>query len=384
MVGASLAGLRAAETARKQGASVTLVGAEPHLPYDRPPLSKAFLSAGDEPTVPHHRTASELEGIALLLGEPAWSLDVAGREVQVGDAVLGYDQLIVATGAQARTLPGERLPGVLELRTLDDARALRAGLDAGGRVVVIGGGFIGAEVASAARRRGLDVTIVETADLPWVRAVGEEMARVCVNLHGRHGTVLRTGVGVRSLDGDGRVAHVVLEDGSTLPADLVVVGIGAEPATGWLEGSGLRLDDGVVCDAFLNAADRVWAAGDAARWENPLFGLSMRLEHWTSAAEQGARAARNALDPTHAVPYETVPYFWSDLYDDKLQMVGVTQADEVRMVGSPDDRTWVALYRRGHVLGGALTLNLPGRIMKYRAMVARRAPFAEALALAGA
>ena len=389
VVGASLAGLRAVEAARKAGYTgrLVLVGAEPHLPYDRPPLSKAFLDPGEPPPMPHHRTQDELDGldVELRLGTPATGLDTAAREVVLADGErLPYRQLVLATGAKARHLPGERLPGVHALRTVDDARAIRDALDAGCRTVVVGGGFIGSEVASAARKRDLPVTVLEAAPTPLVRAVGGQMAPACAALHARHGTELRCGVGVTALEGDGRVEQVVLSDGQVLPAELVVVGIGADPVTDWLQGSGLELDDGVVCDQTLRAASGVYAAGDVARWHNPQFDRAMRLEHWISAAEQGAAAARNALDPYNASPYKTVPYFWSDWYTDKLQMVGIADADEVHVVGELDDSRWVALYRSGDALVGALSLNLPGKIMKYRAMIMRGTAWNDALSFAAA
>ncbi|CAB4895833.1 MAG: FAD-dependent oxidoreductase [Actinobacteria bacterium] len=389
VVGASLAGVRAVEAARKAGYAgrLVLVGAEQHLPYDRPPLSKAFLDVGDQPPVPHHRTEEELGqlDVELRLGAPATGLDTSAREVVLDDGErLPYERLVIATGASARHLPGEQLPGVHTLRTIDDARAIRSALDAGGHTVVIGGGFIGSEVASAARKRDLPVTVLEAAPMPLVRAVGEQMAPACAALHARHGTELRCGVAVAALEGDGRVERVVLSDGQVLPADLVVVGIGADPATEWLQDSGFDLDDGVVCDATLRAADGVYAAGDVARWTNLQFDQVMRLEHWTSAAEQGAAAARNALDPQNASPYATVPYFWSDWYTDKLQMVGITSADEVHVVGDLEGTRWVALYRRGDALVGALSLNLPGKIMKYRAMIGRGTAWSDALSFAAA
>lgn len=292
VVGASLAGLRAVEAARKAGfpGEITLVGGEEHLPYDRPPLSKAFLDDPDaEPPV--YRTDTYLRddlGVRLRLGAPATAVDSDRRVVQVGGAEVPYTWLVIATGAQARTLPGtEGLAGVHALRTLDDAVAIRAALDAGARTVVVGAGFIGSEVASGARKRGLPATIVEALPTPLIRAVGEEMGAACASLHEANGTDLRCGVGVESIEGDGAVERVRLSDGTVLPADLVVVGIGADPATGWLAGSGIEIDNGVVCDAGLAASKPgVFAAGDVARWHNPLFDRSMRLEHWTSAAEQ--------------------------------------------------------------------------------------------------
>ncbi|MFI8305009.1 NAD(P)/FAD-dependent oxidoreductase [Streptomyces sp. NPDC085927] len=394
VVGASLAGLRAVEAARKTGfsGSITLIGAEQHLPYDRPPLSKAFLDPLDgdaRPEQPYFRSpeiyADEL-AVDLILGEPATGLDTARRVVQVGERTVPYDALVIATGAWARTLPGtEHLAGVHGLRTLDDALAVRTALDAGARTVVIGAGFIGSEVASAAKKRGLDVTVVEALPTPLVRATGTRMGAAIAALHEHNGTRLLCGSGVRSVEGTGRVERVVLDDGTVLDADLVVVGIGATPAVQWLEGSGLKLDNGIVCDAYLNTGvDGVYAAGDVANWFNGVLDRRQRLEHWTSAAEQGAAAARNALDPDHAKPYGTVPYFWSDWYDSRIQFVGSPQADEVRLVdGAADrDRRWVALYRSGDHVIGALAVNGQTEIMKYRGLIQRRARWDEALAFA--
>ncbi|WP_067904453.1 NAD(P)/FAD-dependent oxidoreductase [Nocardia vaccinii] len=396
VVGASLAGLRAVEAARKAGfeGGITLIGAEHHLPYDRPPLSKAYLeqlSAGEEPESTVFRSADVLRdelGVDLVLGAPATGLDTIRKHVLVGEQTVDYDALVIATGAEARTLPGSAgLAGVHTLRTLDDAVAVRGALEAGARTVVVGAGFIGSEVAAGARKRGLDVTVLEALPTPLVRAIGERMGAACAALHERNGTRLLCGVGVNGLEGNGRVERVTLTDGTSIEADLVVVGIGASPATGWLAGSGLQLDNGIVCDETLcTGADRVYAAGDVARWRNPLFERLMRLEHWTSAAEQGALAARNALDPEAAKPYQTVPYFWSDWYDSRIQFVGVPTADEIEIVdGDPEtDGRWVALYREGERLCGALTLNGQNVIMKYRGLLMRKAGWGEALAFAAA
>jgi NADPH-dependent 2,4-dienoyl-CoA reductase/sulfur reductase-like enzyme len=386
VVGASLAGVRAVRAAREAGfgGDVVLVGAEPHLPYDRPPLSKAFLEAPSEPPSPtflgRHVLRHDL-GVDLRLGAAATGLDIAARTVTVAGAPLGYDRLVIATGVRARGLPGfGHLDGVHTLRTLEDACAVRRALHAGARTVVVGAGFIGSEVASAARKRGWSVTVVEAGPTPLVRAVGEVMGRACSALHAANGTVLRCGVSVTGVEGTGRVERVRLSDGTVLPADLVVVGVGAEPATGWLAGSGLAVRDGVICDRTLATnVPGVYAAGDVARWWNPLFGRHMRLEHWTSAAEQGAVAGRNAVSRT-AEPYETVPYFWSNWYGTRIQFVGVREGDEVESIGDGD--RFVALYRDGDRLAGALAVNRPALTMKYRALIRRRAGWAEARALA--
>lgn len=393
VVGASLAGLRAVESARKAGhdGPVTLVGAERHLPYDRPPLSKAYLDDAPEPD-PTFRTGAVLRDelrVDLRLGAAATGLDPKARVVGFGDgAELGYDALVVATGGAARPLPGaEGVAGVHTLRTVDDAAAVRAALDAGARTVVVGAGFIGSEVASGARKRGLPATVVEALPVPLVRSVGEDMGHACAALHRAHGTDLRCGVTVEGLDTTaGRVTGVRLSDGTTVPADLVVVGIGVAPGTGWLEGSGLELHDrdrGVVADATLRAADGVYAAGDVVHFPNALFDDElMRLEHWTTAAEQGALAARNALDPAHATPLGTVPYFWSDWYGSRIQFVGVPRAEEIRVI-DPGER-FLALYRRGDRLVGTITIDRPTQIMKYKRLIAQRASWTDALAFAGA
>jgi NADPH-dependent 2,4-dienoyl-CoA reductase/sulfur reductase-like enzyme len=390
VVGASLAGLRAAEAARKAGheGSIVLVGAEEHLPYDRPPLSKAYLAA-DEPAGTTYREEAVLTGelgIELVLGTPASGLDPDARTIAVAGREIAYDALVLATGAHARTLPATdpAMEGVHTLRGLDDARALRAALRRGTpRVTVVGAGFIGSEIASVARGLGLETTVVEAASTPLARAVGERMGAACTALHDRHGTTVRTGTGVEEVLGDTRVTGVRLADGTTVDTDVLVVGVGAAPTTDWLAGSGLTLDDGVVCDETLRAAPGVYAAGDLARWPNALFGEQMRLEHWTTAAEQGAAAARNALDPSAAKPYTTTPYFWSDWYSSRIQFVGLADGDEVVVVrGDTDDGAFCALYRRGDALVGALALDMRTEVMKYKRLISTGSSWDDALEFA--
>jgi NADPH-dependent 2,4-dienoyl-CoA reductase/sulfur reductase-like enzyme len=390
VVGASLAGLRAVEAARKAGFAgrITLIGDESHLPYDRPPLSKQLL-APRGPTDPvTFRSRAELVdelGVELLLATPATGLDPDTRVVHAGGAEVAYDALVIATGAAARGLPGtEDLAGVHVLRTLDDARAVRHALDEGARTVVVGAGFIGAEVASAARRRGLPTTVVEARPTPLARSVGPDLGTALSSLHTRNGTVLRCGEAVAAVEGVDRVEGVRLTDGTVIGADLVVVGIGAVPRTDWLAGSGLLVDDGLVCDEFLRAGTPgVHAAGDVARWHNLLFDRSMRVEHWSAAAEQGARAGRNAVTPDDLRPYSTVPYFWSDWYGSRIQFAGVATVDGVEIVsGDPAGDHFVALYREGDRLTGVLTLNGQRHVMKYRRLIAERTRFDEAVAFA--
>lgn len=410
VVGASLAGLRAVEAARRAGhdGEIVLVGDEVHAPYDRPPLSKAFLDpdgqrgAGE---VAQFRTAEALRdelGVDLRLGTRATGLDTAAREVLLGDERLPYDALVIATGSVPRWLPGTDpdgpdgpLEGVTQLRTVEDARRVRDALEAGARIVVVGAGFIGSEVASAARKRDLPVTVVEALDVPLTRSVGPEVGVACVELHRAAGTDLRLGVGVAGLDeerdGDGprRVRAVRLTDGTTLPADLVVFGIGVRPATAWLEDSGVALhegDRGVLVDATMATnVPGVWAAGDVAHVENPLFdGEQHRLEHWTNAADHGAAAARHALDPAAAEPVVTVPYFWSDWYGHRLQFVGTPRADEARVVVDElaTGGGLVVLYRRADRVVGAFVVDLPRVVMKLRRRVLDRGPWDEAVAFA--
>ncbi|HEX3707015.1 MAG TPA: FAD-dependent oxidoreductase [Mycobacteriales bacterium] len=391
VVGASLAGLRAVESARRSGfaGKITLVGDEVHAPYDRPPLSKQFLTSEEPPSATVLREEAMLRdelGVTLRLGTVATGLDIDGRAVVTENGTIGYTALVIATGASPRVLPGTgHLSGVHVLRTVDDARSIRAALDAGARTVVVGAGFIGSEIAASARARGVDVTVVEAMPTPLARPVGEQMGKVLASLHERHGTALRVGVGVEGLEGADRVTGVRLADGTTVEAELVVVGIGVSPNTSWLADSGLTLDNGVECDETLwTGVDGVYAAGDLASWHNPMFDSRMRLEHWTIAAEQGGHAGRNAAEPAAATAFETVPYFWSDWYGSRIQFVGVAaDADEIATVfGDLEGDSFVTLYRRGDRLIGALALEQKSQIMKYRALLAKGASWDEAIAFA--
>ncbi|HZP30061.1 MAG TPA: FAD-dependent oxidoreductase [Acidimicrobiia bacterium] len=395
VVGASLAGLRAAEELRRLGhdGPLVMIGAEVHLPYDRPPLSKELLFGDWEPeqTVLRRQGYDDLD-LDWRLGRRAVALDVGARVVHLDDGDrVGFDGLVLATGSTPRALPGQpALPGIFMLRTLDDAIALRAALEHGPRVVVVGAGFIGAEVAAACRRRHLDVTVLEALPSPMVRGLGPRLGDALGALHRDHGVDLRVDAGVAGFeaDGAGRVARVRLADGSAVDADVVVVGVGVVPATGWLDGSGLTVDNGVVCDETCLAAPGIVAAGDVARWPNALFdGELMRLEHWTNAAEQGVMAAKRLLaTDAEAEPFAPVPFVWSDQYDVKIQVAGHVRGDDTIEIvdGSVDERRFVAIVGRAGRLVGAVAFSRPRLLMQYRRMVQERVSFDDALASARA
>jgi NADPH-dependent 2,4-dienoyl-CoA reductase/sulfur reductase-like enzyme len=389
IVGASLAGLRAAEALRRHGfeGRLVAVGAEAHMPYDRPPLSKELLAGAWEPArCALARDETEALEVEWRLGCAATGLDLAARRVELADGSrVDFDGLVIATGASPRSLPDQpELEGLFTLRSLDDALRLRAALDAGPRVAVVGAGFIGAEVAATCRGRGLDVTLIEALPLPLERALGARIGSLVADLHRDHGVDLRLGVGVREVRGEKRVEGLELSDGSRVDAEVVVVGIGVRPATGWLEGSGIALDDGVLCDEACRAsAPGVVAAGDVARWPNPRTGDVMRLEHWTNASEQADAAARTLLaGEGGAPPFAPVPFFWSDQYDRKIQFAGSVHAsDAMRVVdGAIEERRFVALYERGGRLRGVLGVNRPRLVMKARRLLREDASFDEALA----
>lgn len=378
VVGASLAGLSAARSLRKQGydGRLVVIGDELHRPYDRPPLSKEFLAG----TLGEAELALEADdedlGVQWLLGVRAAGLDHARRVVRLADGrEVSADGVVIATGAAARTLPGsEGLAGVHTLRTLDDARALRDELARGGRLVVIGGGFIGAEVASTAYALGLDVTVVEAAPTPLAGSLGEAMGAIVSALHADHGVRLECGVGVKGLSGETRVDAVLLEDGRSIPADIVVVGVGARPNIEWLEGSGIALDNGVKCGADgRTSLAGVVAVGDCANWYDPRAGLHRRVEHWTGARERpdaaiAALLAGGAVEPGVPRP----PYFWSDQYGVKIQFAGhAAGADSVTIeAGAADDRDVLAVYRRAGDPVAVLGMNQPRLFTRWRKQLA--------------
>ncbi len=405
IVGASLAGVRTAESLRDGGFAdrITMIGDEVDAPYDRPPLSKQLLGGTWEPdriALADVAALTDRRGVELRLGVRAVQLDLAERTIRTVEegsrpAALAFTDLVIATGARVRTLPGtSHLAHVHVVRTLADSLRLRAQLIEGRRVVVIGAGFIGAEVAATASNRGCVVTILEALDVPLSRQLGDQMGAACAALHERNGVALRTGVRIDHIDD----SAVVLATGERVGADVVVVGIGVQPNVEWLDGSGIALEDGVRCDDRLRVLGtnggtigNVVAVGDVARWPNALFGAAqdpsepelMRIEHWTNAAESAAHAAGTLLGVDAA--FAPVPYFWSDQYAHKIQFLGRTTAfDEVRVVdGSVDDGAWLALYRRSDRLIGALGVTRMRLLMGYRRLLADRATWTDALAHAG-
>lgn len=374
IVGASLAGLRAAQAARAGGheGQLVMVGDEPHRPYTRPPLSKDLLTGeqtAEQCALPHGTL-----DVSWRLGVPATGLDRRAHEVVLADgSSVGYDRLIIATGCRARSWngPGGSLPGVHTLRHLDDALALRAALEGAHRLVIVGAGFIGCEVAATARKRGLAVTLLDIAPHPLL-PLGPELGERCARLHSEHGVDVRCGTSISAILGQERAQAVELDDGTELEADVVLLALGAQTNTEWLRDSGLDLNAGIVCDATLTstADPDILAAGDVTEWPHRLAGGAIvRVEHWTTAAEQGQLAGRNALvDPAQRAPHEAPPYFWSDQYDTKIQSVGFPAlAPRLEILEEdPEAGRLVAVGSRDGQLVAAVTFNAAKRLMAYR------------------
>jgi NADPH-dependent 2,4-dienoyl-CoA reductase/sulfur reductase-like enzyme len=357
VVGASVAGVRAAQELRAQGydGGVVLIGEEQHLPYDRPPLSKAFLAGTASAASLELLDAGDLASLALdfRLGVRATSLDPSERRVWLSDGgSVHADGVVIATGGRARTLPG--FEGAHTLRTIDDAVSLRAALVPGVRVVIVGAGFIGAEVASTCRSLGLDVVVLEALAAPLAPVLGPELSAVCARLHADHGTDLRCGVQVESLSGAG----VRLADGSLVPADVVVTGVGMSPATDWLAGSGLTVSNGVCVDAGLvTELPQVVAVGDVARYH--AAGVGRRHEHWTNASEQAPVAVANLLAGRTSRTYTPSGYVWSDQYSGTIQLAGHPRPDDSLSFvdGDPSSSSFVAVWQRDGSTVGVFALN---------------------------
>lgn len=377
VVGASVAGVRTVQALRRAGFAgvITVLGAERRFPYDKPPISKEMLGAdgtGDPIPLLTAEDVEELD-VDLRLGVVATGLDPEARVVTTESGeIQAYDVLVIATGASARTLPGtHHLAGVHTLRNAEDAQHLRRELAPGKKAVVVGAGFIGAEFAAAARAWGVDVTIVEAQPIPLAHILGESIGAELGSLHELNGATLLSGVTTKRLVGEARVEAVELSDGRTLPADIVVVGIGAEPATAWLEGSGLPIANGVDCGADLQVIGfpDVFAAGDVARPVHARYGEPVRIEHWTNANDHAAIVASSILGTP--VPRPSLPYVWSDQYGRRIQIIGLPSRGELVITrGSVATGDLVAVYAdTDGVLVGALVLDNPRTLMKCRKAV---------------
>lgn len=371
IVGGGLAGSRTADRLRRAGfdGQVTVVGGEPHVPYDRPPLSKKILVQEDEPAAPLYlRTPDDID---VRCGVHAAGLDAPAHTLLLDDgSALPYDRLVIATGVRARRLFDDR-QGVYVLRTWTDAQALRKALRDAKRLVVIGGGVLGCEIAASARTLGVDVTIVELLAQPLIAALGEAVGAAIAGLHRASGVDVRCSTRVSHLDGAGdRVERVVLADGTAIDTDLVVVAAGAVPNTEWLAGSGVRVDDGVLCDRTgATSAQDVYAAGDVARLPHPWADGTVRLEHWQAAGDTAALVAANLLAAEPA-PLTAVPYFWTDQYQSKFQVIGLPgPEDELTLLDGSLDGRFAARYTRDGLLTGAITVGMPAALAPYRKKV---------------
>jgi 3-phenylpropionate/trans-cinnamate dioxygenase ferredoxin reductase component len=382
IVGGGLAAARTAEQLRRSEYTgpVTIVSDEVHLPYDRPPLSKEVLRSEVDDTALKPREWYDENDITLRLGSAATGLDTTAQTVTLDDgSVLGYDELVIATGLVPRRIPAfPDLEGIRVLRSFDESLALREHASAARHAVVVGAGFIGCEVAASLRGVGVDVVLVEPQPQPLAAVLGEQIGELVARLHRDEGVDVRLDVGVAEVRGEGHVETVVLTDGTELPADLVVVGIGSRPATEWLDGSGIEVDNGVLCDeAGRTSAPNVWALGDVASWRDSL-GHQARVEHWSNVADQ-ARVVVPAMLGQEVPEVVVVPYFWSDQYDVKIQCLGEPEATDIVHLVEDDGRKFLAYYERDGVLVGVVGGGLPGKVMKVRGKIAAGAPISEML-----
>ena len=397
IVGASLAGLRAAESLRTHGfdGEIAVVGKETRHLYDRPPLSKKFLAGEWDTDRIRLRKPEEVDALRVDWhhGTTATGLDIGNKVLSTDKGDFTYDACIIATGGAVRRLPNQpNHTGIHVLRTINNAEALRDDLAPDKHLVVIGAGFIGLEAAATARAKGCTVTVLEGLPAPLIRGLGESMGRTVARVHHDNGVEIRCNVRVEEILGGPAVSgvRIVNEHGApeVVDADVVLVGIGVAPATDWLGDSGLTINDGIVCDENLQCAPGVFAAGDVARWPNALFAdiePTMRVEHWTTASEQGAHAATNViahLNGQPLMPYSAVPFFWSDQFTSRIQFLGRgTNADDVRVVaGNPDEGKFAAAYFGNDRLIAVLGVSLPKAVMPARKLLQDRATKTRALA----
>lgn len=382
IVGSSLGGLYTAEALRSRGydGAITMVDAEPEPRYDRPPLSKEYLAGqgAGSAEVGGGPLLRSPEALAALdadwhLGEPAVWLNPRSREIGLaGGATLGYDKLVIATGVSAVWPAALQIPGAVTLRTRHDAGRLRARMAPGVRLAIIGGGFIGLEVAAAFRSAGAEVDVVEAEQTPLARQLGPVVGRAIQAMHTSRGVRFHLGTRAAAVRQDGAGCRVDLSDGTVIAADVLLVAVGSAPAVGWLRGSGLDLDNGIACDGHLLAAPDVYAVGDVARWPHPLAGRPVRIEHWTNAVEQAAHVARRITDPDGDIePFATVPYFWSDQYGSRIQAHGFPgAADEVEVfAGDLASEKFAALYRSGGRLTAVVGIGSPRQVLAGRRQV---------------
>jgi NADPH-dependent 2,4-dienoyl-CoA reductase/sulfur reductase-like enzyme len=388
IVGASMAGAKAAETLREEGfgGSIVLLGEELERPYERPPLSKGYLLGKEEKSSIYVHEESWYAGneVDLRLGVTATSLDVGSRQVGLADGgTLGYDRLLLATGAVPRRLsvPGSDLEGVMYLRRVGDSERLAEALRGGGQVVIVGAGWIGLEVAAAAREAGCAVTVVEPEAGALYRHVGPELGGMFADLHREHGVVFRFGESVTELRGSGgRVASASTSAGAELEADLVVVGIGALPATRLAADAGLDVANGVIADAGLrSSAHEVFAAGDVANAFHPFYGKHVRVEHWANALNGGPAAARSMLG--QGVSYDAVPYFFSDQYDLGMETAGLPEPgsyDQIVYRGDREAREFIAFWLSGGAVVAGMNVNVWDVSDDIQALIRSRRPVEEA------
>ena len=385
IVGAGIAGNAAAETLRKQGfeGEVHLVGAEPHRPYDRPPLSKEFLSGSKEQDKLFFKPEDFYaeHSIQLHLGTEATALDPTSKTLTLADgASLRFDKLLLATGSRVRTLPipGSELEGIHYLRTIDDSQAIAQSMNSASRVVIVGAGFIGSEVAAVCKTAGIEVTVLEIQPQPMAHILGEEMGAIYANLHTSRGIDLRLQEGISGIRGSSRAEQIITDQGNAIDCDFVVIGVGIAPDTALAESAGLEVDRGILVDEHCQTSHPdIYAAGDVANWFHPGLGHRLRVEHWDNALNQGAAAAKSMLGAPE--PYSPTLYFWSDQYDLNIQYLGhATEWDEIAVRGNPDEEKFTAFYLKDGSVHGALVVNNFRDIRPTRTLIGQKTPITAA------